>query len=80
VLGTVLRGAALQTAAGVAIGLPLAAMAGQRMQAQLFRVTWNDPLVLTAALSLLVGCALLAALLPARRAASMDPMQALRTE
>jgi len=39
-----------------------------------------DPLALGGAVVLLAGCALVAGLLPARRAAAIEPMQALRTE
>ena len=80
VLGTILRGALVQLAIGVAIGLPAAFVAGRLLQARLFGVSAHDPLVLTAGLTLLAASAIIAALLPARRAASMDPVRALRLE
>jgi ABC-type lipoprotein release transport system permease subunit len=46
----------------------------------LFGVSEHDPLTVVAVCALLIVCALMAALVPARRAASIDPMQALRTE
>jgi macrolide transport system ATP-binding/permease protein len=80
VLATILRGALVQLAIGVAIGLPAAFIAGRLLQARLFGVSAHDPLVLTAGLTLLAASAIVAALLPARRAASMDPVRALRLE
>jgi macrolide transport system ATP-binding/permease protein len=80
VLGTILRGAVVQLAAGIAVGLPAAFVAGRVLETRLFGVSGHDPLVVTGALAVLAACALLAALLPARRAAKMDPIQALRIE
>ena len=80
VLHTVLRGALAQLAAGVAIGLPAAYAAGKLLQANLFGVTAHDPLVITGGLAVLGLSAVTAALLPARRAAAMNPVEALRIE
>jgi ABC-type antimicrobial peptide transport system permease subunit len=80
VVGTIVRSALLQVAAGVAIGLPAAFVGGRFLQARLFGVTAHDPLVLFAGVSLLVLSAGIAALLPAGRAAGMDPVRALRME
>jgi len=80
VLATVLRGAFVQLALGVAIGLPGALVAGRLLQTTLFGVRGHDPGVLLAALAVLALSSLVAALLPAQRAATIDPVRALRTE
>ena len=66
------------TVAGVAIGAGLAFLAGRVMQSVLFGMVTNDLMPLAALTALLATVALLAAYLPARRAATIDPMAALR--
>ncbi|MBT9331217.1 ABC transporter permease [Paracidobacterium acidisoli] len=80
VVSMVMRGAFAQIAIGLAIGLPLALIAGIFLAHQLYEVPRFDPLVLLAALVVLTFSAAIAAILPARRAASIEPVQALRTE
>jgi putative ABC transport system permease protein len=80
VIGMVLRGAFAQVSAGLALGIPAAIGAGRLMSAQLFRVEPWDPVMLMLAALLLGLTALLASLIPARRAAGVEPMAALRTE
>ncbi|HEV2493567.1 MAG TPA: ABC transporter permease [Terriglobia bacterium] len=80
VLGLVLRGALLQLGLGLAIGIPAALAGGRLLSSQLYGVKSHDPLILGVAAVALAACALVAAFVPARRAASIDPMQALRTE
>jgi predicted permease len=80
VLGLVLRGALLQLGIGLAVGLPVALAGGRLLASQLYGVKSHDPLILGLASSVLAACALCAGFVPARRAASIDPMQALRTE
>jgi predicted permease len=80
VLGMVLRGAFLQVGIGLAIGIPVAILGGHLMASQLFGVKPYDPLILSVTLMVLCAAAFLAALLPARAAASLEPMRALRTE
>ena len=80
VMGTILRAALAQVAAGVAIGIPLTFIAGRVLAGRLFGVAGHDPLVIMAGLTLLATSAALAALLPAARAAAMDPIRALRVE
>ena len=80
VLGLVLRGAFLQVAIGLAIGIPVAILGGHAMASQLFGVKPYDPLILSITLVVLCVAAFLAALLPARIAAGLEPMRALRTE
>jgi predicted permease len=65
---------------GCAIGLAGAAGASYLLRSFLFGVSAFDPLVLTLAAIFVLLLALLASLLPARRAASIDPMQALRAD
>jgi predicted permease len=80
VLRMVLRGAFLQIGIGLAIGIPVAILGGHAMASQLFGVKPYDPLILCSTLLVLCTAAFLAALLPARVAASLEPMRALRTE
>jgi predicted permease len=80
VVKMVLRGAFLQVGIGLAIGIPAAVAAGRAMREQLFYVQPWSPLILMAATALLGVAALVAAVVPSQRAASVEPMQALRTE
>ena len=80
VASMVLKGAFRQVALGLAVGIPLALLAGKLIASQLFEVKGYDPLALALAVFLLAACALIAGLVPARRAAAVEPMQALRTE
>jgi len=76
VLGESLRLALL----GVAIGVPAALATTRSISGQLFRLAPNDPLTMAAATLLLLAVAACAGYLPARRAARVDPMAALRHE
>lgn len=76
----VLRGAFFQIGIGLGLGIPLAVVAGRLMTRQLFGVSPWDPGMLTIATLLLCVAALLASWIPAARAASVEPMLALRTE
>jgi predicted permease len=80
VVELVLRGAFQRVALGLVIGLPLAIGAGRLIAAQLYGVSFWDPLALGLAASALATCAFLAAIIPASRAASISPVNALRTE
>jgi len=80
IVAMVLRGAFLQVALGLVIGIPLAIMAGHFMASKLFQVRSYDPFVLGTSIIALGICAAIASILPARRAASTEPMKALRTE
>src|SRR5689334_9351234 len=65
---------------GLAIGMICAFALGRLISSQLFEVSAHNPALLGGATIALAGIALLACLLPARRAAMVDPVQALRTE
>jgi predicted permease len=76
----VLREVMRMSGIGLAIGLVIAFGLGLLIQSQLYGVKASDPLVFVAAAALLSGVAFLAGWLPARRAANVDPMAALRYE
>jgi predicted permease len=65
---------------GLGIGIVAAFALGRLIASQLFEVSAHNPALLGGATVLLAAIALLACLLPARRAALVDPVQALRTE
>jgi predicted permease len=76
----ILKKAALLLALGLISGLVASWFGARAIQAFLFGVGGHDPITVLSVCVLLAVCGLLAALIPARRAASIDPMQALRTE
>jgi predicted permease len=80
VLAMVLRGALWQILVGLGLGIPAALLAGHLMASQLYGVGSYDPLALAGAVVALGLCAAVAGFIPARRAASIEPMKALRTE
>ena len=80
VLGLVLRAALAQVGLGLAIGIPAAVTGGRVLAAQLYGVKGHDPVILGLAAGILAACAVVAALVPARRATRVDPMVALRYE
>ena len=76
----VLKGAFLQIAIGLAFGIVLTVLLGRALSSQLFGVKPYDPLILLITILVLGLAAFFAAVIPARRAAGIEPMQALRTE
>jgi predicted permease len=78
VIDMVLRGAFARVAIGLVVGLPLAVAAGRLLSAQLYGVSFWDPLALGVAAGSLAVCAFFAAIIPAGRAASLSPVKALR--
>jgi predicted permease len=80
VLRLVLRGAFRMAAIGLVLGIPLAIGAGRLISAQLYGVTGWDPIALFTAAAALTLCAFVAAIIPAMRAAAIDPISALRIE
>jgi ABC-type antimicrobial peptide transport system permease subunit len=65
---------------GLAIGLLSAFALGRLLTTQLYEVSANNPALLAGSTVLIAGLELIACLVPARRAAHVDPIQALRTE
>jgi len=80
VLGLILRGAFKRVLIGLILGLPLAVGAGRLLSAQLYGVTSWDSFALSVAAGALAICSFFAAIIPANRAASISPMNALRIE
>ncbi len=80
VVRLILRGAATQIGIGLLIGIPAALLAGHFLQSQLYQVNGYDFRTILAACGVLLFSALVASAIPARRASSVEPMQALRAE
>jgi putative ABC transport system permease protein len=80
VVGDVLAAAARTALVGAGIGLVTAAAAGRIMQAMLFGVSPLDAVALTTAPALILAVAVAASVIPARRAAGIDPIVSLRAE
>jgi len=80
VVSLVLRSALGQIVAELALGVPAALFAGHLMAGLLFDVSGYDPFAFVGATFVLGVCAGVAGFIPAHRAASIDPTQALRTE
>jgi ABC-type antimicrobial peptide transport system permease subunit len=78
VLWMVLREVVLLAAVGLAVGVPAALAASKLVESFLFGMKPNDPLALTGSVLILMSAAVLAGYLPARHAARIDPMIALR--
>jgi putative ABC transport system permease protein len=79
-LRLVLREGLALTLTGVVAGMLLALLAGRVLGSLLYEVSGTDPLILTAAPLLLAIISLAACYLPARRAARVNPIRALRYE
>jgi putative ABC transport system permease protein len=80
VMRLILNQAMRPVAIGAAIGIAAALAASQVLASQLFQVSRTDPLTIAAVVATLVGVALVASAVPARRAASVDPTRALQSE
>lgn len=80
VVAMVMRSAMIQIVFGLAIGIPLALIGVRFIRTQLYGMTGMDIRVMMEAIVTLAVAASIAALIPARRAASTDPAQALRIE
>ena len=80
VVRMVLGEAMVLVAIGLALGVPLALAGGRALESSLFGLNSSDPISLAAVVVLLAFVGAVAGLLPARRAAKVDPMVALRYE
>src|SRR6266496_3494811 len=80
VVTMVMRGAIIQIVLGLAIGIPIALVCVRFVKSQLYEITGADPNIVLGAIAVVTAAACIAGIIPARRAASIDPMQALRSE
>jgi macrolide transport system ATP-binding/permease protein len=80
VIAMVMQGALVQTAIGLAIGVPTAMLCIRFVKSQLYDIARVDMGVMLTAVGVLVAAALVAGIIPARRAASINPVQALRVD
>jgi predicted permease len=80
VLRMVLRESAWVLVAGLAAGIPLTFLAARQIQSMLYKLSPFDPASFALAVAAMTVVSACAALIPARRAASIEPMRALRTE
>jgi ABC-type antimicrobial peptide transport system permease subunit len=80
VVWMVMREALVLAAAGLAVSAPIVSFASKLIESYLFEMKGNDPIAMSGAVIVLVAAVVLAAWLPARAAARIDPMQALRQE
>ena len=80
VVAMILRGATIQTVLGLAIGVPVALLCVRFVKTQLYEITNANAAVIVGSIMALAVAAGIAALIPARRAASIDPARALRME
>jgi ABC-type antimicrobial peptide transport system permease subunit len=79
-MSLVMRGALIQVALGLALAIPIVMIGARYLASQLYLVKSYDPLSLLVAIGVLSGAAMIAGFIPARRAASIDPMRALKSE
>jgi ABC-type antimicrobial peptide transport system permease subunit len=80
VLAMVLRESLWILLAGLVAGIPLTLLAVRPLRAMLYQMSPFDPMSFALAIAAMFAVAILATVIPARRAASIEPMQALRTE
>ncbi|MGC2753467.1 MAG: ABC transporter permease, partial [Candidatus Acidiferrum sp.] len=80
IVGMMLRAAMAPVALGLLIGLPISLAAGRAIASSLYGVKSYDPFVLGTAFVVLIISSVIAAVIPARRAASIDPVRALRAD
>ncbi|HUB30373.1 MAG TPA: ABC transporter permease [Terracidiphilus sp.] len=80
VIGLVMRGAMLQAGIGLAIGIPVAIFCVRYVKSQLYDTTSVNVPVMAVAIAVLALAAAVAGIIPARRAASIDPVRALRID
>ena len=80
IISMVMRGATIQTAVGLLIGIPVALLCVRFVKSQLYEIASVDLNAMTICIAVLALAAFVAAIIPARRAASINPVNALRME
>ena len=80
VLWMILRESLLIMGLGLAAGVPIALLSGGVMESMLYGLQRRDPVTIVVSLAVVGMVTLAASLLPARQAASVEPMRALRAE
>jgi macrolide transport system ATP-binding/permease protein len=80
VIAMVMRGAMMQAALGLGIGIPLALLCARFVKSQLYEITSADFSVMAGSVATLALAAFIAGIIPARRAASINPVSALRMD
>ena len=80
VIAMVMRAAMMQAVLGLAIGIPVALLCVRFVKAQLYEISHADAKVVGVSIAILAAAACIAGVIPARRAASIDPVEALRME
>jgi putative ABC transport system permease protein len=80
VVGMILKETSILLVAGLAIGIPATLGCARFVQSKLYGLKPADPLTLGAAIGILILVAVVAGYVPARRAARVDPLEALRYE
>jgi macrolide transport system ATP-binding/permease protein len=78
VMSMVMRGAGVETAAGLLIGIPIALVCVRFVKSQLYEIAGADVYLIAISIAILALAAFVAAIIPARRAASVNPVNALR--
>lgn len=80
VIAMVMRGALVQALIGLVIGVPVVVLCMRYIKSQLYEITSVNSVVMAGASIILIGASAVAGIIPAKRAASIDPVQALRVE
>jgi len=80
IIAMVMRGAFVQIVVGLIVGIPIAFVCVRFVKAQLYEITSASPIIVFGAILTLTLAAIVAGVIPARRAASIEPAEALRTE
>jgi len=80
IIAMVMRGAVFQIVVRLFVGIPIALLCVRFVRAQLYEITSASPIIVFGAILALTLAAIVAGVIPARRAASIEPAEALRTE
>jgi ABC-type antimicrobial peptide transport system permease subunit len=80
VLMLILKNAAVLLTLGLSVGIPISMLEAHAIRGFLFRAQGYDPIAIISVCVLLAACGMLAAFVPARRAASIEPMETLRAD